>query len=175
MRRIIFLAVVFSFLQGCASGLMQPFGKDPVTGGEDTGQSLLLGVSTPAGLQRYPSHSHVEGGQGLETMRGYVDQLACSMNLYNSLRQAGWQLRMKQRYGQRAIYIYEKNNDLAALVFRSQATLTILEIWLGPKLVDNADINFGIPQNSAGIKSIAPEKFGPVGEVETFGPVEKDL
>lgn len=163
------------FLHGCASGLVQPFGKDPVSGGVDTSQIVLLGVASPPGLQRYPSHSSIDNGRGLETMRGYVDQTACAMNLYTNLRQAGWQLRMHQRLGQRAIYIYQKSDTIAALVFRSQGALTVLEIWTGQRLVDNAAADFGVSKNTEGIRSIAPEQYGPAGEVETFGPAEREL
>lgn len=162
-------------MQGCASGLMQPFGKDPVTGGVDTGTIQLLGIPCPAGLQRYPSHSSMEGGNGLETMRGYVDQAACAMNIYNNLRQAGWQLRMHQRLGQRAIYIYQKGSQVAAVVFRSQGTLSIVEIWSGPRMADNAPAFSGISRSTEGVRSIAPEQYGPAGEVETFGPSEREL
>lgn len=177
--RIVILCCALA-LGGCA-GFASPFGNDPLTGGVDAAQSLLLQVSLPPGLQRYPSHSSISGGarrEGLETLRGYVDQSACAMNFYDKLKADGWQLRMYQRFGYRAIYIYQKNDMLAALVLRRQGMLTIIEIWTGARLADHA-----APAREAGdepLKSIAPEEYGPAdrnahGKVEEWGVEEKEL
>lgn len=187
MRAKMLLALLCALiLSGCAQlGLKQPFDNDPLTGGVDAGQSLLLQVALPAGLQRYPSHSHISGSgrrEGLETLRGYVDQGACAMNLYGKLKAAGWQLRMYQRFGYRAIYIYQKDNELAALVFHRQGMLTIIEIWAGARLADNAALAPVQEQDDEPLKSLAPEEYGPVtesqgtpGAVERWGVEERDI
>ena len=85
MRRplvIIALLALLATLSGCATiGLENPFSNDPLTGGTDTTTSLLLGVPTPAGMQRYGSHGFQDfgpggGRQGLEVLRGKVDPMA---------------------------------------------------------------------------------------------------
>jgi len=173
-------------LGGCAQlGIKQPFGNDPLTGGVDAGQSLLLQISLPPGLQRYPSHSSISGSsrkEGLETLRGYVDQSACAMNLYGRLKEAGWQLRMYQRFGYRTIYIYQKNNELAALVFHRQGMLTILEIWAGARLADNSALAPAQGEDGEPLKSLPHEEYGPVtespgarGAVEKWGVEERDI
>lgn len=179
------LLCLFPLLPGCAQmGIQAPFANDPLTGGVNATQSLLLHVPLPPGLQRYPSHSNIPGGsgrEGLETLRGYVDQSSCAMSLYNSLKSAGWQMRMYQRHGYRAIYIYQKNDVLAALVFHRQGMLTVLEIWAGTRLADNAGLSPGQQyEDDEPLKSIAPEEYGPAskaepGAVETWGVREKVL
>lgn len=177
MRRVLLLLLLLPFLAGCASGLGQPFGKDPITGGEDASHIMLLSIPCPIGLQRYSSHSSaaVTSDQGLETLRGYVDQQACASTLDGNLRRVGWQLVMQQRFGQRAIYIYQKKNQFTALVFRVQGALTILEVWLGNRLAANNTLNSDTDPASEPIKSVAPEHYGPASQVETFGPSERSL
>lgn len=173
-------------LSGCASlGFNQPFSNDPLTGGVDAARSLLLQTSLPPGLQRYPTHSHISGGgrkEGLETLRGYVDQNACAMGFYNRLKLDGWQLRMHQRFGYRAIYIYQKNDVLAALVFHRQGLLTIIEIWTGARLADNYALQPAAPQADDSLHSMQGEEYGAItesegakGTVEKWGVEEKDL
>lgn len=164
-------------LGGCANmGLPQPFGNDPLTGGVDASQSLLLPIPIPLGLQRYPSHSGISGAgrkEGVETLRGYVDPAACATSFYNKLKQAGWQLRMYQRLGQRAVYVYQKDNEIACLVFKEQGALTIVEIWLGARLVDNAQLTFAQPYSASDIKARAGEEYGPITESQGAPLVEE--
>lgn len=171
---------------GCASlGFNQPFSNDPLTGGVDAGQSLLLQTALPPGLQRYPAHSHISGGgrkEGLETLRGYVDQRNCAMSFYNRLKLDGWQLRMYQRFGYRSIYIYQKNDTIAALVFHRQGLLTIIEIWTGARLADNYALQQAQPQIDDSLHSIHGEEYGAVtesegakGTVEKWGVEERDI
>lgn len=164
-------------LGGCANlGLPQPFNNDPLTGGVDASQSLLLQIPIPAGLQRYPSHSSINGAgrrEGVETLRGYVDQTVCATSFYTSLKQAGWQLRMYQRLGQRAVYIYQKGNEIVCLVFKEQGALTIVEIWLGARLVDNTQLTFAQPRSETTLKSLPGDEYGPITESQGTPAVEE--
>lgn len=184
--RLILASICLFALTGCASlGFNQTFGNDPLTGGVDAGQSLLLQVSLPPGLQRYPAHSHIPGGarkEGLETLRGYVDQQNCAMSLYNRLKLADWQLRMYQSFGYRSIYIYQKNDILAALVFHRQGLLTVIEVWTGTRLADNYTLQATLQTDNESLNSITGEEYdavtesqGAKGTVEKWGIEERNL
>lgn len=178
MCKLIILSALFVFLlSGCANlGIRQPFANDPLTGGVDAGESLLLHVQLPLGLQRYPSHSKIAEGsrpEGLETLRGYVEQNACTMSFYDRLKAAGWQLRMRQSFGYRAVYVYQKGNELAALAFHRQGMLTIIEIWTGPRLADNSVLAPGHATDDLPAKSLAPEEYGPISSGKYKGTEEK--
>lgn len=159
------LLMIANVLTGCVIPGQNTYLNDPLTGGMDAGSSQLLHIPLPAGLQYYPSHSKISGGgrkEGLETLRGYVDQESCSSSFYSHLRQAGWQLRMRERSGNRAIYIYQKENEIAALIFQAQGMLMIVQIWAGPRMADNAVID--VPET-------ADESYSAL-QGETFGPAE---
>lgn len=147
MRRplvILTLLSLLATLPGCASiGLENPFSNDPLTGGTDTATSLLLGVPTPAGMQRYGSHGFQDfgpggGRQGLEVLRGQVDTGFAAQIMYSGLQGQGWQLRMALRKGARAVYVYDRGATMAVLTFESQTMLTVLNIWVADRLPDGA-------------------------------------
>lgn len=175
------IPVVFLSLLLCACVIpgQSSYRNDPFTGGVDARTSALLNIPLPPGLQYYPSHSRISGGarkEGLETLRGYVNQTSCGSSFYGSLRQAGWNLRMHQKAGSRAIYVYEKDSELAALVFQAQGALTIVQVWLGARLVDNAALPFAPETPDAKIESLPGESFGPMtGAEEKWGVEEREL
>ncbi|MFT4300311.1 MAG: hypothetical protein QM579_01010 [Desulfovibrio sp.] len=147
MRRplvILALLSLLATLPGCASiGLENPFSNDPLTGGTDTTTSLLLGVPTPAGMQRYGSHGFQDfgpggGRQGMEVLRGQVDTGFAAQIMYSGLQGQGWQLRMALRKGARAVYVYDRGATMAVLTFESQTMLTVLNIWVADRLPDGA-------------------------------------
>lgn len=149
MRRplvILTLLSLLATLPGCASiGLENPFSNDPLTGGTDTTTSLLLGVPTPAGMQRYGSHGFQDfgpggGRQGLEVLRGQVDTGFAAQIMYSGLQGQGWQLRMALRKGARAVYVYDRGATMAVLTFESQTMLTVLNIWVADRLPDGAPL-----------------------------------
>ena len=149
MRRplvILTLLSLLATLPGCASiGLENPFSNDPLTGGTDTATSQLLGVPTPAGMQRYGSHGFQDfgpggGRQGLEVLRGQVDTGFAAQIMYSGLQGQGWQLRMALRKGARAVYVYDRGATMAVLTFESQTMLTVLNIWVADRLPDGAPL-----------------------------------
>ena len=80
LRPLVILAVTLlaALMAGCSTmEISNPFTNDPLTGGVDTGTSQLLGVPTPAGMQRFPTHGYqtagAGGAQGLEIFRGDAD------------------------------------------------------------------------------------------------------
>lgn len=179
MRRQLVTSILALFacavlLSGCASmGLENPFASDPFTGGVDTTTSALLNVPLPAGLQRYPSHGYsatTSGGarEGLEVLRGNVNAGACAMELFSALKSHGWQLRLALHKDGHMLEVYEKGTEMAVLTFRSQAMLTILEIWLGERLPDGATLEMPLedPGVSGGGAELAGEEYGPLNEAE---------
>lgn len=164
MRLVLPLILAFC-LAACVVPGQSVYLNDPLTGGRDSGTSQLLHIPLPASLQYYPSHSKIEGGgrkEGLEVLRGHVDQDSCLAYFQTQLRQAGWQLRMRERAGDRAIQVYQKDNELVALTFHAQGMLTIVQIWAGPRFADNAISDF--PEASQEpLISLPGETFGPAG------------
>ena len=149
MRRplvIIALLALLATLSGCATiGLENPFSNDPLTGGTDTTTSLLLGVPTPAGMQRYGSHGFQDfgpggGRQGMEVLRGKVDTGFAAQIMYSGLQSQGWQLRLALRKGARAVYVYDRGATMAVLTFDSQTLLTVLNIWVADRLPDGSPL-----------------------------------
>lgn len=169
------------FLGGCSYlGVKSPFGADPLTGGVDAGTSTLLDVALPAGLQRYSGHGFVGtsangGKEGLETLRSASSARTIALALFNTLKSHNWQMRMFQRKGERAFYLYQKDGEYAALVFHPQGALTILEIWRGPALPDGAVLTFApeFGPSDDGEASIAPEEYGPMEKEQPLGAEER--
>ena len=67
LRPLVILAVTLlaALMAGCSTmEISNPFTNDPITGGVDTGKSQLLAVSTPAGMQRFPTHGYQVPGTG---------------------------------------------------------------------------------------------------------------
>ncbi|MDE7240714.1 hypothetical protein [Desulfovibrio sp.] len=175
---ILALTMSAALLAGCASmGLENPFASDPFTGGVDTTTSALLNVPLPAGLQRYASHGYsatsaAGGREGLEVLRGNVNAGACAMEIFSALKSHGWQLRLALHKNDHMLEVYEKGAEMAVLTFRSQAMLTILEIWLGQRLPDGATLEMPLddPGVSGGGAELAGEEYGPLtGLEESYG------
>lgn len=176
-----FAVLVFLCMGVCACVIpgQSSYINDPLTGGVDSRTSALLHIPLPSGLQYYPSHSRISPGdrkEGLEMLRGHVNQETCGNAFYSALRVAGWNLRLRESAGSRAIYIYQKGDELAAIVFQAQGMLTIVQIWAGPRLADNAIL----PSNVQDTWSATPAETGTpsgdgAGAVEKWGVEERDL
>lgn len=174
MQLIIACAIL---LPACANmDLSNPFTSDPLTGGQDATTSILVETPLPYGLQRYSSHGFIATGEngvrnGLETFRGNIDGNAAAVAMFNNLHAAGWDLRMQNRKGDRALYVYQKGGDIAAVNFRPQGILTIMEIWRGPELAKGTAL--GNLENDEPIPSIAGEEYSPLnGSPEKSGASE---
>ncbi|SDG04307.1 hypothetical protein [Desulfovibrio legallii] len=150
-RPLVILAFccALGLLQGCAEGLHNPFSNDPLTGGTDVTVSRLLGVPTPAGMQRFASHGYetagTAGSEGLEVLRGDADPGFAAQIMYTGLQGQGWQLRLALRKGGRAVYVYERGQSQAVLTLHRETLGTVLEIWTGARLPDGA----ALPAQSA--------------------------
>lgn len=162
------LALGLAFGQGCASGLIGPFSdNDPITGGINANTSQLLEIPLPAGLQRYSGHGFQSIGEsgsreGLEVLRGNINANLAAQQIFSGMQGQGWQLRLALNKNNRAIYVYDKQDRTAALTFRPQTMLTVIDIWAGPRLPDGTALE--MPQApSPAIRSIQGEEFGPLG------------
>ena len=183
MRRQLVISILALFLgalcllPGCASmGLENPFSNDPLTGGVDTATSSLLNVPLPAGLQRYSSHGYSAtnssgGREGLEVLRGHVNAGATAMEIFSALKSHGWQLRLALHKDDHMLQVYEKGTEMAVLTFRSQAVLTILEIWVGQRLPDGAALEMPVQPEDTGESGVelAGEEYGPLDGSESSG------
>lgn len=148
MRRpLVILAVTLlaALMAGCASmEISNPFTNDPLTGGVDAGTSQLLGVATPAGMQRFPTHGYqttgAGGAQGLEIFRGNVEMGFAAQIMFSGLQGQGWHLRMAQRKGTRSVYVYERGAALATLVIERETMGTVLAVWVADRMPDGATL-----------------------------------
>lgn len=148
MRRpLVILAVTLlaALMAGCSTmEISNPFTNDPLTGGVDTGASQLLGVSTPAGMQRFPTHGYqtagAGGAQGLEIFRGDADMGFVAQIMFNGLQGQGWHLRMAQRKGVRGVYVYERGSTVATLTVERETMGTVLAIWVADRMPDGATL-----------------------------------
>lgn len=136
-------ATLAAMSAGCSSmNISNPFSNDPLTGGVDTSTSQLLGVPTPAGMQRFPTHGYQTTGsggtQGLEVFRGNAAMGFVAQIMYTGLQGQGWQLRQAQRKGGHAVYVYEKGSTLATLTVERETMGTLLYIWVSDRLPDGA-------------------------------------
>lgn len=177
--KIMLLAAILAPLPACSwIGMKNPFTSDPLTGGVNASQSNLLNIPLPAGMQSYPYHSFVKttlSGQkeGLETYRGNASVNSAAITMFNSLKLNGWQLRLCLRKNDRSLYIYQKGQEIAAIVFHMQGMLTIMEIWAGERLPDGATLDFAKNDNEPD-ESIAGEEYGPIEESKAAqGTVEQ--
>ena len=146
-RPLVILAVTLlaALMAGCSTmEISNPFTNDPLTGGVDTGKSQLLAVSTPAGMQRFPTHGYqvpgTGGTQGLEIFRGDVDMAFAAQVMYNGLQSQGWHLRQAQRKGVRGVYVYERGSSIATLTLEREAIGTVLAIWVADRMPDGATL-----------------------------------
>lgn len=173
---VLLIAATF-LLSGCASlGLENPFSSDPLTGGTDASTSSLLNVQLPDGFQRYASHGYTAVGstgarEGLEVLRGRINAGTAAMELFSALNSRGWQLRLALHKEDHLLQVYEKGAEMAVLNFRSQAVLTILDIWLGPRLPDGATLMIPLkaPRANESGGELPAEEYGPLGESGTSG------
>ena len=145
LRPLVILAVTLlaALMAGCSTmEISNPFTNDPLTGGVDTGKSQLLAVSTPSGMQRFPTHGYqvpgTGGTQGLEIFRGDVDIAFAAQAMYNGLQSQGWHLRQAQRKGIRGVYVYERGSSIATLTVEREAVGTVLAIWVADRMPDGA-------------------------------------
>ena len=183
MRRQLVISILalslgaLGLLSGCASmGIENPFANDPLTGGVDTSTSSLLNVPLPAGLQRYSSHGYTATSasgarEGLEILRGHVNAGTTAMELFSALKSHGWQLRLALHKEDHMLQVYEKGAEMAVLTFRSQAVLTILEIWVGQRLPDGAALEMPVQTEDTGESGVelAGEEYGPLDDAESSG------
>ena len=146
-RPLVILAVMLLAAQmaGCSSmDISNPFSNDPLTGGVDAGKSQLLGVSIPAGMQRFPTHGYqtagTGGAQGLEIFRGDADMGFVAQIMFSGLQSQGWHLRMAQRKGVRGVYVYERGSTVATLTVERQTVGTVLAIWVADRMPDGATL-----------------------------------
>ena len=153
LRPLVILAVTLlaALMVGCSTmEISNPFTNDPLTGGVDSGKSQLLAVSTPAGMQRFPTHGYqvpgTGGTQGLEIFRGDVDMAFAAQAMYNGLQSQGWHLRQAQRKGIRGVYVYERGSSIATLTVEREAVGTVLAIWVADRMPDGAA--FPMQENS---------------------------
>ena len=153
LRPLVILAVTLlaALMAGCSTmEISNPFTNDPLTGGVHTGKSQLLAVSTPAGMQRFPTHGYqvpgTGGTQGLEIFRGDVDMAFAAQAMYNGLQSQGWHLRQAQRKGIRGVYVYERGSSIATLTVEREAVGTVLAIWVADRMPDGAA--FPMQENS---------------------------
>lgn len=148
MRRpLVILAVTLlaALMAGCSTmEISNPFTNDPLTGGVDTGTSQLLGVPTPAGMQRFPTHGYqtagAGGAQGLEIFRGDADMGFVAQIMFTGLQGQGWHLRMAQRKGIRSVYVYERGSTMATLTIERETMGTVLAIWVADRMPDGATL-----------------------------------
>lgn len=176
------LCLALALCQGCFGSFQNPFSHDPLTGGVNSERSVLLDIPFPAGMQTYPSHGYVDSStlEGLETLRGYVNPNAAALAFYNNLTANGWRLLTRPRKGDRAVYLYRRDEKYAVLTFRKQGALTIIEIWVGDTLPPGS--GFSPPLETPAAPPVIShdaregEEYGPIGhhagtpaEEEKFG------
>ena len=172
------LCLLSCALCGCAA-FENLFSRDPLTGGVNAGASELLGCPVPGGMQLYPSHSVSGAGptgaaEGLETYRGSMTPAAAGLAMHNNLKQAGWQLRLSLRGGNRYLYVYALGNRLAVVAIHTQGMLTIMEIWTGEALPDGSELSYPNAARTKADDAVLGEGF-PDPPSETFGLEERDL
>ena len=146
-RPLVILAVTLlaALMAGCSTmEISNPFTNDPLTGGVDTGKSQLLAVSTPAGMQRFPTPGYqvpgTGGAQGLEIFRGDADMGFVAQIMFTGLQGQGWHLRMAQRKGIRSVYVYERGSAVATLTLERETVGTLLAIWVADRMPDGATL-----------------------------------
>lgn len=178
MRQSLFLCsltLLAALISGCSVwGGKNPFASDPLTGGVNASTSNILGVALPPGLQRFSSHGRIDhNGEGLETLRGAINSTSAALELFNTLKDSGWQLRLALRENARAVYLYQKDEEYAIIAFHPQGMLTILEIWKGAALPDGSMLSWK-NRSESGYNSLPGEEYRPAGRkkdisVETWG------
>lgn len=183
MRRLLVTCVLLGGLagSGCADmGISNPFagGAPSITNnGVEVAQSDLLGVVLPSGMRRFPTHGYrtsgVNGGEGLEVLRGSVGGGALMSSLHTGLSAQGWNVRSCWRKDDRIMCVYENPTRMAVIRISSQAMLSLLEIWAGTRLPDGRPLNIPAePPASRGVPAAsAPDSggFEPEGAAQDWG------
>lgn len=160
MRRLLVTCVLLGGLAGggCAEmGISNPFagGAPMITNnGVEVAQSDLLGVPLPSGMRRFPSHGYrlsgLNGGEGLEVLRGDVGGGVLMNSLHTGLSAQGWNVRSCWRKDDRLMCVYESPTRMAVIRISSQAMLSLLEIWAGSRLPDGSPLNIPVAPPSSG-------------------------
>lgn len=184
MRRLLVTCVLLGGLagSGCADmGISNPFaGSTPAitNNGVEVAQSDLLGIALPLGMRRFPSHGYrisgLNGGEGLEVLRGTIGSADLLSSLHTGLSAQGWNLRSCWRKDGRLLCVYENQLRVAVIRIASQAMLSVLEIWVGARLPDGSPLNIPAPAAS-GQGSFQPSAgqdnggFEPEGTTQDWG------
>lgn len=138
------LLALLALTSGCAQvGISNPF-----TSESTPGQSELLGITLPAGMERSATHSRPT--EGLEVAMGYVNANSVAQSIFNSLQGSGWQLRLQQMRNGRGLFLYERGPQSAMVSVNSQSVQTILYIVAGSRLPDGSSLNLAVPAESSG-------------------------
>lgn len=172
MRRMLVTCVLLGGLAGggCAEmGISSPFAGGPpsiTNNGVEVAHSDLLGIALPPGMRRFPSHgyrtSNLNGGEGLEVLRGNIGGGALMNSLHTALSAQGWNVRSCWRKDDRLLCVYESQTRMAVIRISAQTVLSLLEIWAGTRLPDGSPLT--IPVNPAaareGVAPSAPDSGG---------------
>ncbi len=145
-RPALCLLLAFALLLQAACASFDSLTGRSAAGGTPAQQSVLLGIPLPAGMEYYPSHSAVSGGEGVEVLRGTVSPAACAMAVAQAMLDQGWRIRLSKTVGSRAWYLFERDASHAIVHVRIQTPpgMTIVEIAKGRTLPDGAV--FAMPQ-----------------------------
>lgn len=137
------LLTLLALSAGCAQmGISSPFASDSTPG-----QSELLGVSLPAGMERSSRHSRP--AEGLEVATGYADANRVAQAMFTALQSAGWQLRLQQMRNGKGLFLYERGQQLALVSVDAQTVQTILYIVAGTRLPNGSTLNIAVPAESS--------------------------
>ncbi len=183
MRRVLVTCALLGCLagSGCADmGLSNPFanGAPAITNnGVEVAQSDLLGIVLPSGMRRFPSHgyrlSNLNGGEGLEVLRGNIGGGALMNSLHTALSAQGWNVRSCWRKDDRILSVYESASRVAVIRISAQAMLSVLEIWAGTRLPDGSPLNipFSVPSNRGSAPAPGSDAggFEPEGAPQDWG------
>ena len=184
MRRLLVTCVLLGGLAGggCADmGISNPFGgSSPMitNNGVEVAQSDLLGVVLPSGMRRFPSHgyrlSSLNGGEGLEVLRGSVGGGSLMNSLHTGLSAQGWNVRSCWRKDDRIMCVYENQSRVAVIRISSQAMLSLLDIWAGSRLPDGSPLNIPVAPPASGGSAASPSSsdsggFEPEGTPQDWG------
>ncbi len=143
------LLLAFALLLQAACASFDSLTGHSAAGGTPVQQSVLLGIPLPAGMEYYPSHSAVSGGEGVEVLRGTVSPATCAMAVAQAMLDQGWHVRLSKTMGSRAWYLFERDASFAVVHVRIQTPpgMTLVEIAKGRALPDGA--TFAMPRPPA--------------------------
>lgn len=163
------ILALLAFSAGCAE-MTTPFGLT-AAGGKPVSQSVLLGVPLPAGMAFYPSHSHITGQDGLETLRGSAGPALCAATLASGLQAQGWKLRLSQTKDSRAMYIFDNGGRIASIHISVQTPpmLTVVEIAASAPLPDGSSITLPISSTGSSDSSTGGQGSEGSGQYDSGG------